>query len=421
MKERKPLSDSALVLGALFVACTAVCVGLIANPKNTTEAVASWNESLAAATSAVAPTSPPAKQNCMQSVKNTSGVQGAQDYQCVPGCNYTVEIVAGAKAQISSYKQYSDGNYPGQVFYKTPSLNTINIFGKGAPAWQGPFACNTNSTLSATMKTATMTGIPNYFNGAYNYPFTDSGTNVANSGSYLQAGGPQISSALGGGTTVNGITCYSAACLQAQGIPGNYADISSSNPGSGNQQVSIPPTSQATPATQSQSPLPVPPIPPGYTPPQASDQLSMNPSGYQTAYSDLSSPGSIGTIAPTSVVEAPANSPPDISSTQPVQPLTQPPPPPTVSQSCSGSTCVIAVTPLVSAASQGLVLPPPVAQAALAAPAAVETGASTALVTTTGRSLTTIGGEVAAGASMIRYLNPFVIGLTIFLHSSPVN
>lgn len=80
MDPERPPSDSALIVGALFVACTAAGVGLLADPASSQQASAIWSQSMLAATAA--------PQGCRQEIKGEP--TEAASTQCVSGCTYQV-------------------------------------------------------------------------------------------------------------------------------------------------------------------------------------------------------------------------------------------------------------------------------------------------------------------------------------------
>src|SRR3989344_3751933 len=85
MNDKRPLSDSALIIAALFVASTSVCIAFLADPFAANRTAASWNQSLIAATAAAT------QNSCLKPVENKTGVSGSVDFECLNGCTYVVE------------------------------------------------------------------------------------------------------------------------------------------------------------------------------------------------------------------------------------------------------------------------------------------------------------------------------------------
>lgn len=129
----EPLSDSALIVGALFIACTAAGVGLLADRSVTNQTMATWDESMLAA--AATPTHP-----CLVEIQGAQTSDG-KDYKCLPGCTYTVKVgwFSGAVQVVPSGKPSNTKEPPGQVFYEA-------LMGKP----KGPIACSADGSISRT-------------------------------------------------------------------------------------------------------------------------------------------------------------------------------------------------------------------------------------------------------------------------------
>ncbi|RJQ35567.1 hypothetical protein C4568_00770 [Candidatus Parcubacteria bacterium] len=142
-KDRR-LSDYDLFLGAVFVVCVFVGVGVWGS--NGTQRTAKISAQTAAAsgistapstgaTSAAKPTHP-----CLQDAdqKNANTSNGV-DYKCLNGCTYTVKIGFGASLSVVPEGKPDPKGKPGQVFYEPL------IGGK-----KGPVQCAAGGTVAST-------------------------------------------------------------------------------------------------------------------------------------------------------------------------------------------------------------------------------------------------------------------------------
>jgi len=114
MSEKLPLSDSALIFGALFVACITVGVGFLADPFAANRVADTWSQAMLAAT---VPTS--TQNSCLKPIENKTGVSGAADFECLNGCTYVVETRwLSAGKPVNAYGTPNKDGPPGVEYYQ---------------------------------------------------------------------------------------------------------------------------------------------------------------------------------------------------------------------------------------------------------------------------------------------------------------
>lgn len=131
MDPDRRLSDSALILGALFVACTTIAVGYFADPFATERTAAAWNRSLLAATTYPGTPTTPATQTQQTSLlrcldKNSGEITKSE---CRPGCVYDIQMPKwGATGVVKATPEFSNPKGPqGIVKYH----GSVSLFGLG--------------------------------------------------------------------------------------------------------------------------------------------------------------------------------------------------------------------------------------------------------------------------------------------------
>jgi len=245
-KDRTP-SDYELVLSSVFVVCVFVGIGVLGTGSE--QQIAMTPEAMlgAGATVTTAPLPPPSgataargipQQKCIQPVNN-GGVlrtlKGGLDFQCVPGCEYTVKMgFSGSSVNVTPRYPTSDANStkPGLVYY-VPSF-----LGMGTGT-KGPFICG--SSVAATMQTQ----VPGFDRGSFAYQAGDAqypgtaGPNAAMAqpcAGYNNAGDSKCFAIAGKGETVYSLQNL----LQAGGSTANAPGMGSLIPDQGSLPANVP-------------------------------------------------------------------------------------------------------------------------------------------------------------------------------------
>lgn len=112
MPEKPPLSDSALIIGALFVACTTVALGFLADLSAADHTAKAWNQAMVAAAA-------PTENSCLKPLENKTGVSGSVDFECLNGCTYVVETRwLSAGKPVNAYGTPKKDGPPGVEYYQ---------------------------------------------------------------------------------------------------------------------------------------------------------------------------------------------------------------------------------------------------------------------------------------------------------------
>jgi len=161
MAGHEPISDAGLLLGSIFVAVSIVGIGILGTPSGP-------DQMAAVGTVATAPAS-----SCLKEIKNATTVPGGEDFECLNGCTYIVEVSAfSARPVVNTRGTPDPKGPPGQEYYQA-------LIGKPT----GPVECN--QSVGATMRAN--------FRDLY--------------GAYgLQAGTPQIQTGLNANNAPGAIT-----------------------------------------------------------------------------------------------------------------------------------------------------------------------------------------------------------------------